>query len=288
MTDSSSPTVDRAANVTRNVPPPFFALASWWRRFLFWTLRPREITVYLYIVSLLDKNGTAFPSQAQMAYEMNLAGTDQISNALEVLERNGFLLRTRGQLEGRRTSSERTIYSRPAIEFTLIALLDRGKIDGRLYPTNKKSELIRDELDTTESAVALGLRNLLGPTRYSAYVAGGETSSVLREQLVAILDERLGYKTWIETIYSAIHEKLGGDAEQSGSLRRYGKADFSISMDYKTPYGEGEMGVVQAAVILSDGPLRRRGPTVKYNRYAHSPLAVADEMLHVYDELIAR
>src|ERR1700734_1001648 len=239
MTEISAPS-DPSTNVTRSVPPPFFALPSWWRRFLFWTLRPREITVYLYIVSLLDKNGTAFPTQAQVAYEMNLAGTDQIANAMETLERNGFIQRTRAKLEGRRTSSERTIYSRPAVEFTLITLLDRGKIDGDLYPTNKKSELLRDELDTTESAVELGLRNLLGTDRYTTYLSEKASSAALRAQLVLSLEARLGhpveplgiggrregdndrYRAWIEAVFAAICERLDGDPEQTGSSRHYG------------------------------------------------------------------
>jgi hypothetical protein len=291
------------SNVTLSVVPPFFAVPSWWRRFLFWTLRPREVTVYLYVLSLLDKTGIAFPTQEQMAYELNLAGTEPISQALTILERNGFLMRRRSRLAGRQTSSARTIYWRPATEFTLVTLLDREKIDGRLYPASKTAEQVRDELDTTESAVALGLRNLLGADRYAAYIAEGASVASLREQLIGKLEERTRggslnailpnysdeiaelYKSWVESVFRNIYEKIGGDREQTGSLRKFQNGRFGLSMDYKAPYGEGDKGVVQSSVAVDDIETRRWPEVVKFPWRTVTPADVAKSMLERYYKL---
>jgi hypothetical protein len=142
-------------------PPPFFTVPSWWRRFVFQVLSLRDLAVYCYLCSLTDKNGIAFPTQSQIASEMGLE-KDAVISSVRKLHSLGFMLRELRQLPGARTSSKRTVYQRPAPEFTLLRLIKSGIIGAGLAPVNK-SQRSDDERDTSEAAVISGLKSLLGP-----------------------------------------------------------------------------------------------------------------------------
>jgi biotin operon repressor len=137
---------------------PFFAIPAWWRRFLFQILSPRELAVYFYICSLLGRDSLAYPSQTQIAQEVGISSLDTIAKAIKKLTGSGFLIRNTQQIKG----FQRTVYQRPAPEFTLIRLLDAKLIAYDLFPFDTDPDRFNDELDTTAGAVALGLKNLLG------------------------------------------------------------------------------------------------------------------------------
>lgn len=147
-------------------PAPFVALPSWWRRFIFRTLSAREITLYVYVCTLLSKDGLAYPSYAQIANDVGgRLSSDTIARAMKQLTHYAFLIRNTQRI----SNFQRIVYQRPAPEFTLIRLLETNAIDERLYPCGKENEIFVDELDTTESAVQLGLRSLL-EQQYAEYV----------------------------------------------------------------------------------------------------------------------
>ena len=195
------------ANRAINVPAPYATFPAWWRRFLFWLLKPREVVVYLYIATLLDRDAVAYPTQEQIANETALAATEPVIRALRVLVRLGFFLRGRARVPARSTrlqhravsgAWERTIYQRPSIEYTLIRLLDLGEIDGQLFPKGKAAEIMIDELDSTESAVALGLRNLLGITNYNSYMRAHDKAAALRSLLLSTYQRRTGVQLLLD------------------------------------------------------------------------------------------
>jgi hypothetical protein len=171
------------------MPPPFFSIPAWWRRFLFRVLSPRELTVYLYISSLLDKNSLAWPTQAQIANETGVSSIDTVARAIKRLVQLGFFIRNTQHVAG----AQRSVYQRPAPEFTLLRLLDAKKIDNQLFPPGKESESFDDELDTTDSAVALGLQSLLGMQAYIQYVTTRDTDKEsLRSALLVRFQSHTG------------------------------------------------------------------------------------------------
>jgi len=157
---------------TALAPPPFVAIPSWWRRFAFRVLSARELSVYLYVCTLLKKDGLAYPSHAQIANDIGGMSSDTIARAMKRLTYCGLLIRNTQRI----SNFQRTVYQRPAPEFTLIRLLETSEIDARLFPPQKAKEFYVDELDTTESAVQLGLRSLL-ENWYAQYANSAEVNT---------------------------------------------------------------------------------------------------------------
>lgn len=154
-------------NIAASPTAPFFAFNSWWRRFVFQILSPREIVIYIYICSLLGRDSLAFPTQTQIAHELGIKSLDIVAKAVRRLTLLGFFIHNTQQVKG----FQRTVYQRPAPEFTLIRLLDAKAIDSKLFPMKRNSNLmIEDDLDTTQGAVEAGLSNVLGPS-YTTYKA---------------------------------------------------------------------------------------------------------------------
>lgn len=199
MTDQAPGPSDRAAlliepgNQFGHAPPPFFSIPSWWRRFLFRVLTPRDLAAYCHIVSLMDRNAIAFPTQRQIAQDLGVS-EDSVAGAARKLERYGFLLSAKRSLPGRSTATARTVYQRPIPEYTLLKLASAGRIDDRLTPRVRSNvnEQIVDDSDTSQSAVATGLRNLLGDHLYSQYAVGLQLGQV--GVLAQVLEEALRRK----------------------------------------------------------------------------------------------
>lgn len=205
-------------NSLSTVPPPFFAVPSWWRRFIFRLLTPRDLAVYVYICSLLGPKATAFPTYEQIAYELGLTTTEPIVASVRRLEKFGFIMRVLRRLHGRKTATRRTIYQRPTAEFTLLTLLKGGFIDGNLFPKGKQNELVIDELDTTASAVLTGLRNLLRQSRFETYINSTDErrTLVLQTLLQASLQERTGH-TYLQLV-DALRNVTAADDVSKPSL----------------------------------------------------------------------
>lgn len=191
-------------------PAPFFTIPAWWRRFIFRVLSARELVVYVYLCSLTDRNALAFPTHLQIANEVGLTGSDAVARALKKLVDLGFFTRNMQIIKNLR----RGVYQRPLTEYTLLRLLDARKIDFELLPANKEHESINDPFDTTESAVALGLKNLLGTERFSSCMKARSISSALASET---LYRELSEIFWLHT---------GMTYEESNSLLNQATNDF--------------------------------------------------------------
>ena len=186
-------------NRYRASPAPFLTIPAWWRRFLFRVLSPREFTVYAYLCSLSGPGATAFPTFEQIAYELGLRDPDSLQKPIHRICKLGFVIRSRMSIPGRPTAAKRTVYQRPLVEFTLLRLLHVGAIDSNLFPPGKQHESLTDELDTTETAVMIGLRNVIGSAQTNAVstALGAKQKRILQSALEATLLEHTG-KTYKE------------------------------------------------------------------------------------------
>ena len=101
---------------------PFFGLPSWWRRFMFQVLSPREITIYLYLCSVMDPNAVAYPTVEQIAEDMGVKSRSVVAEGLAKLVELGFLLRRDDPYIGR-VMGKRVVYQRPLPHHTVLHLL---------------------------------------------------------------------------------------------------------------------------------------------------------------------
>ncbi len=108
---------------------PFTEIPAWWSGFVFHVLNARQISLYLYLCMLLDGEGICAPTVEQIRQDLGLSGSI-VFGALGALDGSGFILRQRRYLPALR--SRRNVYQRPACEFTILRLLEAGKIDGDL------------------------------------------------------------------------------------------------------------------------------------------------------------
>ena len=91
------------------------------------------------------------------------------------------------------------------------------------------------------------------------------------------------YRAWIEAIFAALCNALGGDHDQAGSSRRYGSGIFGYGMNYKPG---GEMGEVLFQVSRTDDPLRRMVSVGPFEWYAHvDTVLVANKLLDAFEHL---
>jgi hypothetical protein len=108
---------------------PFTEVPAWWSGFVFHVLNARQISLYLYLCMLLDGEGVCAPTVEQIRQDLGLSSSI-VFGALAVLDNHGFILRERRYLAPLR--SRRNVYQRPSCEFTILRLLEVGKIDGDL------------------------------------------------------------------------------------------------------------------------------------------------------------
>lgn len=174
---------------------PFFGFPSWWRRFVFHVLTPREIAVYLHMCSVMDNNAIAYPTIEQIANDMGVESRATVKKALETLIVRGFLLRAERVNRGRKMY----VYQRPAVEHTLLALLNpeptekeprpKPLIDARLFPPAKSKGLKPSK--SSDSVVDAALRRLLKPNFPAyAHMRDGDPESA-RQFLAGLLKEKL-------------------------------------------------------------------------------------------------
>jgi SOS-response transcriptional repressor LexA len=149
-------------------------------------LNPRQLSLYLYLSLLTSKTGICHPTTKQIRQDLGLSSLTIVFDAMAVLEQHGFILRKRRNIE--ELNSRRNVYQRPACEFTILRLLDSGKIDGSLRPVpgnlNEMSDESRELKDTW-------LREALGD-RYAHHESASDTDkrSILIEILEADLSGR--------------------------------------------------------------------------------------------------
>ncbi|GAC1425004.1 MAG: hypothetical protein NVSMB5_19240 [Candidatus Velthaea sp.] len=129
---------------------PYAEVPAWWSGFLFHVLNTRQISLYLYLSLLSSNTGACHPTTKQIRQDLGLASLTIVFESMSVLEQYGFILRQRRKVEY--LNSRRNIYQRPSCEFTVLRLLEYGKIDGLLRPTpgfvnetSDESRELRDE-----------------------------------------------------------------------------------------------------------------------------------------------
>lgn len=108
---------------------PFTEIPAWWSGFVFHVLNARQITLYLYLCMLLDAEGVCAPTVEQIRQDLGLSSSI-VFGALGALDTAGFILRRRRYLVSLR--SRRNVYQRPSCEFTVLRLLEMGRVDGEL------------------------------------------------------------------------------------------------------------------------------------------------------------
>jgi len=101
--------------------------------FLYHVLNPRQVSIYLYLTMLACENDVAHPTTKQIRNDLRLASLSIVFGAIATLERYGFLLRERRKLQA--LNSRRNVYQRPSCEFTVLRLVELGKVDGRAPST---------------------------------------------------------------------------------------------------------------------------------------------------------
>lgn len=144
-----------------NSSKPYLTLPAWIRRFLFQVLKPRELSVYIYLLSLMNQNGIAFPLTRQIADDLGIRDREVVAEAVGRLEDLGFILLQKRTVQLTK-AVVRNVYQRPTLEHTLITLLHQELIDGDLYPTRIKAN--KADAKTADEAILLGLRTLTNNT----------------------------------------------------------------------------------------------------------------------------
>jgi hypothetical protein len=232
---------------------PYFGIPGWWRPFLFRVLSQRDLTIYVYLCSLMDRNDICYPTSEQIREEVGVDSPTTVFSALRNLEVLGFLLRRRKRLPGRTYKFQRNIYQRPAPEFTLLTLLDQNVVNGQLRPLNPatKKPYHSEAAGRLDSVIDAGLRRLLGD-KHVAYLEATEDEKAFT--LRVLLQERLDDR---RAEFGPIAQTLADES----------KADTGVIVDGKR-YRTREIGFVDGQVIV-----------------ARSAAPIADELPNGDDEI---
>ncbi len=143
---------------------PFYVIPGWWRRFIYHVLSAREFVVYTYLCGIFDRNAIAYPTAEQIGNDLGIKSRVIVARALDTLVQYGFILRGPSLIRGR-LLSRRPVYQRPMPAYTLLKLMELNLIDENLFPKHRNTE----SGDFAQSAVNLGLQNLLGNDLFHAY-----------------------------------------------------------------------------------------------------------------------
>ena len=111
--------------------------------FLYHVLNPRQVSIYLYLTMLAGETKVCHPTTKQIRADLNLSSLSIVFAAIAVLDRYGFLLRERRNVP--ELSSRRNVYQRPSCEYTILRLLELGKIDGLLHPVSGVTNEVSDD-----------------------------------------------------------------------------------------------------------------------------------------------
>lgn len=167
---------------------PLVAVPAWWSGFLFHVLNPRQVSMYLYLIMLCDDRGVCHPTIEQIRKDLGLLSTTMVFESIAVLEELGFFMRSRQALPESR--SRRNVYRRVACEYTVLRLLEAGKIDAGMHPVGSADA----QSDEARQLVFEGLHGILGDVTWEQYTnaAADEKRDVLLPALNRILRERKG------------------------------------------------------------------------------------------------
>ncbi|HEX3462703.1 MAG TPA: helix-turn-helix domain-containing protein [Candidatus Elarobacter sp.] len=165
---------------------PFAEIPAWWSGFLFHVLTPRQLSLYLYLAMLGGHGGVCHPTVKQILQDLGLSSESAVFEALAVLEEQGFILRALRRMRG--SGSRRNVYQRAACEYTVLKLLELGRIDGCMRPA---PGFVNEMSDDAKALRDEWLRENLGPAfqRY-AEATDEQKTAILAEALHAIVGRR--------------------------------------------------------------------------------------------------
>jgi len=182
-------------NVYRDLQDAYYVpFPTWWRRFVFRALSPRDIAVYLYVCTYMGPLQLSHPTIRTISDDLGTTNRHGVTASLQKLVDLGFLVRQQ------RTVSQdnlhpRYLYQRPSPEYTLVTLLQSGYINGYLQPTAKTKRRTQEQIPGRIDR-RLGkifeepIREMIGAEPFAEYGATrGETSR--REYLLEKLQTRL-------------------------------------------------------------------------------------------------
>jgi hypothetical protein len=157
-------------------------IPAWWSGFLFHVLNPRQVSMYVYLIMLSEDRGECHPTIEQIRKDLGLLSTTMVFESIAVLEEYGFFVRSRQTLPESR--SRRNVYRRTACEYTILRLLETGRIDECLNAAGTGDARSDDALQLARE----GLQEILGD-RYDAYEQTPDEDK--RELLIEILNQQL-------------------------------------------------------------------------------------------------
>jgi predicted transcriptional regulator len=165
---------------------PFAEIPAWWSGFLFHILTPRQLSLYLYLAMLGGHGGVCHPTVKQISQDLGLSSESAVFEALAALEEQGFILRALRRMRG--AGPRRNVYQRASCEYTVLTLLQRGRIDGCMRPA---PGFVNEMSDDAKALRDEWLRENLGPgfQRY-AQAPDGEKTAILTDALKAMLGKR--------------------------------------------------------------------------------------------------
>jgi DNA-binding PadR family transcriptional regulator len=165
---------------------PLAPIPAWWSGFLFQVLNPRQVCMFVYLTMICDARGECQPTIEQIRDDLGLFSTSMVFEALSALEDLGLITRERRPFPGAR--AKRNVYRRPSCEATVLRLLERELIDGRLRPAG------RADLPATSESRELATEGLKATldSNYPLYEATPEDKKrdVLMEMLRTIIEEQ--------------------------------------------------------------------------------------------------
>lgn len=162
------------------------AWPAWWRTFLFRVLTGRQITVFLYLLTCIDGKGECDPTTDEIRSFVGLNRPAMIFDALEALDRYGFIVRHRRMLPS--TGGRRNLYRRPPFEYTILKLLENNVLDERLRVRHDEASYTPEVMQELDAAV----REIL-TSGYDVYINAPDSER--RELMMFALAEQVRRKT---------------------------------------------------------------------------------------------
>lgn len=211
----------RAKNVLESDPyTPNFRMPTFWRRFIFNVLNPREFVTYCSVIAHCNSFGTALLSPKRLMIYANLADERQVKKSLETLTSAGFLLSKKDK-----NKKSNLILQRPSIHHTIRVLLETNKISSAFLAleVGKVADFDFNNADARKALTAV-LLALFGKSFTKDYMK--DPTAHNEEKRVGFLIDKIyademQYRKLIERSNLAKNKKRAENA--SARLEPYGK-----------------------------------------------------------------
>lgn len=188
--------------LTGNPYEPNFRIPTWWRRFIFSVLSPREFVTYCSIVAHCDRYGRALLTTRKLREYSGLADNRRVNESIKRLVELRFLLSEE--------IDKSTLFQRPALQYTLIQLLENKEINSALLPPN-------GTIDKSPAALKNALNRLCGVNFTTDYM------KMIRENAVSE-DDRAQHLINKLTKDQKSNAKLLEDFYKAASLKAAAKS----------------------------------------------------------------